>query len=151
MGTGLLLDDDLLVGKYVQDNYGHTWPPLKFDRALGLMNKEGQLIGGVIFQNWNRSNVDVSYYGKNTLTPGILRCIGKYIISVFDPTRVTVITSKRNRRLMRGLQNLGFKLEGMQRCFYGRHDCPRNTAVRFVMFRERVNEIARLELPAKAG
>lgn len=151
MTTGVLLDNDEFVGKFICATYGTKWPDLKFDRAIGIINNAGILVGGVIFQNWNRFNVDASYYGKNTLTPGILRFIARYIVTNFGVVRVTVMTSKRNTRLRRALHNLGFATEGMQRCFYGNRDCPRNTAARLVMFRDRLNEIAKLEQSAKAG
>lgn len=139
MPTGLLFDADVEVGefifkKYVQYRQG-------YNRALGII-KDGKLVGGVLFQNWNGANVEASYYGHNTLTPGILKCLAEFIVKVFGVARVTVTTSKRHRRLIRALQNLGFLLEGGQKCFYGHEDTKRNTAIRLVMFRDRLDQIA---------
>jgi RimJ/RimL family protein N-acetyltransferase len=140
MSVGLLFgsDDDVAARVFAQYGQHH-----KIDNALGIISNN-EMVGAVLFHNWNGHNIEVSYYGKGTLTAGILRMIGRYIIYTFNPTRVTVVTSKRNKRLVRSLQRLGFKLEGSQRLYYGKNDCARNTAIRFVMFRERVEQIALL-------
>ena len=141
MSTGLLIGHDVAVANYIFTLYSQ--PALQYDRALGLVNAKGELVGGVFFHNWNGANVEISYYGKNTMTPGVLRCLARFILLTFDPSRLTATTSKRNRQFIRSLQRFGFKLEGAQRCYYGKQDCLRNTGVRFVMFRGRLEEIAR--------
>lgn len=141
MSKGLLLHCDHELGARLFAAYGQ--PPLKFDRCLGVVDNVGELVGYVLFHNWNGSNIELSYYGENTMTPGIIRCIARFIICTFDPARLTVIISKRNRRFLRSVQKIGFKLEGAQRCFYGKKDVARNTGIRFVMFRDRIDQLAR--------
>src|SRR5277367_6087947 len=134
MSTGLLFECDEAVAKWLFE-----WlqrPLYKYDRAVGIVNSSGALVGAVLYQNWNGPNVEISYYGKKTLTLGIVRCLARYTLTSFDPARLTAITSKRNRQFMKALQKLGFRLEGIQRCYYGKRDCNRNTGVRFVAFRE---------------
>ena len=143
MPTGLLFDCDAHVAKFLFE--ANNAPQFKYDRALGLIDAQGQLVGGVLFQNWNGYNVEMSYYGPNTMTLGVIRTLWRFAIYTFDPVRLTVSTSKRNRQFMRGLQKLGFRVEGAMRCFYGKRDCNRNTAIRFVMFRERMEQIAKIE------
>lgn len=138
MSVGLLFGSDDEVAASIFSQYGRSH---KIDKALGIVSEQG-LIGAVLFHNWNGYNVEVSYYGRGTLRAGILRTIARYLIYTFDPSRVTVVTAKRNKRLVRSLQRLGFKLEGSQHCYYGRGDCTRSTAIRFVMFRERIDQIA---------
>ena len=146
MSTGLLFDCDAVVADYLFKSYGSK--PFKYDRAVGLLIS-GNLQGAVLFHYFNGFNVEMSYYGKSTMTAGVVRTIARYIICTFSPSRLTVMTSKRNKRYIRAFQRLGFKLEGTQRCYYGERDCNRNIAVRFVMFRDRIDEIARLETPIK--
>jgi RimJ/RimL family protein N-acetyltransferase len=140
LSVGLLFGSDEEVATRIFAQYGQRH---KIDNALGIISNK-EMTGAVLFHNWNGHNIEVSYYGRGTLTAGILRMIARYIIYTFDPTRVTVVTAKRNKRLVRSLQRLGFKLEGSQHCYYGKNDCARNTAIRFVMFRERVDQIALL-------
>lgn len=141
MTTGLLFDCDEHVARWLF-NYLQC-RHYTYDRAIGLLDKDGNLLGAVLFQNWNGPNIELSYYGKSTLTLGVTRCLARYILSEFDPARLTLITSKRNRQLMRALQRLGFRLEGTQRCYYGKRDCNRNTGVRFVAFRDTIERVAK--------
>lgn len=147
MPAGLLFDQDELVASFLFKMYGQK--PFKIERALGII-ANAQLVGAVIFHNWNGANVEMSYYGKNTMTVGIVRLIARFMICTFDPSRLTVVTIRRNKRLIRAYYKLGFKLEGTQRCYYGKKDCQRNTGVRFVMFRDRIDEIAKLPKSPKA-
>jgi hypothetical protein len=126
---------------------------MPFDCALGLVKDGNTLKGAVIFQNYNGSNVEFSYYGQNALTPGIVKCLARFVIEQFDASRVTVTVSKRRKHLQRVILRFGFRLEGTQRCYYGKKDTSRNTGVRFVMFRDRIDQLARLtdvQLPAPA-
>lgn len=138
MTVGLLLHHDEAVAEYLFKN--HVTPRMKYDGAIGIMIY-GQLSGGILLQCYNGFNVEVSYYGHGTLTPGVIKCLARILASTFNVSRVTVTVSRRNRRLMRSLRRMGFSIEGVQRCFYGHKDTVRNTGVRFVMFRERVNKL----------
>lgn len=140
MSIGLLFDCDDQVANWTFQRYG--MPPMKFDKALGLISPSGDLIGSVVFQSWNGFNLELSYYGQGTVRAGIVRCLAQFVLIAFDPARVTVTTKKTNKRLMRSLQRMGFKLEGASRRFYGQRDCNRNTGVHFVMFRERIEQLA---------
>jgi RimJ/RimL family protein N-acetyltransferase len=143
MSTGLLIGHDEAVANHLFSFYSQ--PKMQYDRCLGLINSKGVLVGAVLFHNWNGSNVEISYYGENTMTPGIIRCLARFILITFDASRLTAVTSKRNKRFVRSLQNFGFKLEGVQRCYYGHQDCIRNTGVRLVMFRNRLEELAQFQ------
>lgn len=142
MLNGLLLGDDDKVANWAFSTFGFY--PTRVDRALGIIDSNKALVGAILFQNYNGTNVELSYYGPHTLTPGIVKAIAKVAIVEFNAARVTVVTSKKNKRLMRVLQRFGFKLEGAQRRYYGHRDCARHVGVRFVMFREEIDKIARI-------
>jgi RimJ/RimL family protein N-acetyltransferase len=142
MTVGLLFDCDTEVAQWHAAQAGCH--PGKYDKALGLVDSTGVLIGAIAFQYWNGANVELGYWGRGTLSLGIVRCLSRYAITTFDPARVTVVTSKRNRHLMRSLQKLGFRLEGISRCYYGKKDCNRNTGVRFVLFRNALERLAKM-------
>lgn len=146
MPVGLLFECDEKIAKWAFDTF--KMPHMNYDKSLGIIDKDGKLVGAVVFQCWNGYNVELSYYGlRPTLSAGIVRCLARYVLFTFNVSRVTVSTRRKNKSLMRSLQRMGFKLEGAQRRFYGQRDCNRNTAIRFVMFRERIEQIA--ALPAK--
>jgi RimJ/RimL family protein N-acetyltransferase len=119
----------------------HNLVPTKYDAAIGIAEPDGRLVGAILFQNFNGNNLELSYYGRRTLTPGIVKTVAQAAVA-YNPSRLTAVTGKKNRRLLRFLQRLGFKLEGAQRRYYGMRDCPRSTGVRLVMFREQLDRIA---------
>jgi len=119
----------------------HQFRPTSFDSAIGVVEPNGKLVGAGLFQNYNGANLEFSYYGRRTMTLGIVRALFRIAVA-FDPSRLTVVTAKKNRKLIRALQKIGFKLEGAQRRYYGQRDCARNTGVRLVMFREQMDSIA---------
>lgn len=142
MRVGLLLHNDAQVAAYLFQH--HVKPAMKYDAAIGILT-DGVLSGGILLQSWNGFNVELSYYGHGTLTPGIIRCLARVLLTIFNLSRVTVTVSRKRRGVMRGLRKLGFVVEGTQRCFFGVHDISRNTGVRFVMFKKRVEQLAQLE------
>lgn len=142
MTVGLLLHNDDMVAEYLFNH--HVTPRMGYDAAIGILT-DGVLSGGILLQSWNGFNVEFSYYGQGSLTPGIIRCLARILLSVLKPSRVTVTVNRKNRAVMRGLRKLGFAVEGTQRRFYGDQDINRNTGVRFVMFRERIEQLAQFE------
>ena len=144
MKIGLLLHNDRQVAAYLFPRYVREGVRVSYDAAVGILT-DGELTGGILLQSWNGFNVELSYYGPRTLTLGVTRCLARYLLSAFNPSRVTVTVNRKRKNLMRGLRKLGFAVEGTQRCFYGIQDINRNTGVRFVMFRKRVEQLAQLE------
>ena len=141
MSVGLLLECDELVARQFLEPRGQLY--FKYDCAIGLI-RDGKLVGTVLLHGWNGSNLELSYSGISTLSVGVMRALARYMLAKFNLARLTVITRKRNRRLVKSIQKLGFRLEGAQRCYYGRVDCNRNTGVRFVAFRDQVEKVAKL-------
>ena len=144
MKIGLLLHNDRQVAAYLFPRYVREGVRVSYDAAVGILT-DGELTGGILLQSWNGFNVELSYYGPRTLTLGVTRCLARYLLSAFNPSRVTVTVNRKRKNLMRGLRKLGFAVEGTQRRFYGEQDINRNTGVRFVMFREQVEQLAQLE------
>ena len=138
---GILIGDDERIASWAFTHFQRI--PVTYNRVLGIVdNDDGVLVGAILFTNYNGYNVELRYYGPWTLTLGIVRVISKIVVHEFNASRMTVLTSKKNKRLMRSLQRFGFKLEGVQRCQYGIRDCSRNTAVRFVAFRDQIERVA---------
>jgi RimJ/RimL family protein N-acetyltransferase len=143
MSKGLLFAADEHVAKWICDYYG--WARfMQYEACIGVIKDATELVGAIFLHGYNGNDLHLSYYGQGTLTPGIARTLAQFIISEFDPARLTVIVSKRNKRLIRSCDRFGFKLEGTQRCYYGKQDCNRNTGVRMVMFRNDLDRVASL-------
>ena len=140
MPYGLVIDNDQFIASWAYERFNIFPQPV--NRAFGISDSFGNLVGGILFQNFNGYNVELSYYGPSTLTPGIVRVIARTTIEFFNASRLTVVTSQRNKRLIKSLIKMGFKLEGVQRCFYGHKDNRRNAGVRLAAFRDQLNKVA---------
>ena len=136
---GLLLDCDAHVAAWAFQAYHHV--PMHVDRALGIVDNN-VLVGAVLFTNYNTINAELSYYGKNTITVGIIRALARIALYELRLARLTVIVPKRPSYLLKKLSKFGFKYEGVQRRNYGYEDSSRNTGCRFVMFREDLEKLA---------
>lgn len=136
---GLLLDCDAEVAAWAFQTYHRA--PMHVDRAVGIVDNN-QLVGAVLFTNYNTINAEMSYYGNGTATVGIFRALARIALYELRLARLTVIVPKRPSFLMKKLSKFGFKYEGVQRRNYGHTDTPRNTGCRFVMFREDLEKLA---------
>ncbi len=140
MSIGLLFGSDDMVAEVCFKTFGLV--PFKYDACIGLIDPEGAIQGACMLHGYQGYDVQLSWYGVGTVTPGIARAVATFILEEFDPARLTFIVSKRNKRLIRSCQRFGFKLEGAQRCYYGNQDCNRNTGVRLVSFRDNIERVA---------
>ena len=115
-----------LVAQWVADQIGHglDWGPCE---AIGVVDKNDNLIGGVVFSNYRPDvgNIEVSFAATqaNWLTPRAVRTILGYAFDQLKCARITSQTPKRNRRARQFLQKFGFKHEGNVRFGFGDDDC----------------------------
>lgn len=133
--NGILLGDDDAVASWAWKTYNLY--PLSYIRALGVL-RDDKLVGAAIFSHYNSCDAHLSYYGVNTLTGGIIKCLAHIAIDDLNLSRITLVIPKKSRRLLKSVLKLGFKVEGIQRCFFGRQDSIRNTGVRLVLFRDQI-------------
>lgn len=138
MTKGLLIDDDEHVAAWAFHTYSRI--PVKVDRALGIV-ENGQLVGAALFSSYNGVNAELSYYGKGTVTVGIIRALARVALYELQLARCTVIVPKRPSFLLKKLPKLGFRYEGVQRRQYGPTDSARHTGCRFVLFKEDMEKI----------
>lgn len=130
---GVLEGQDVAVFRWAQQNFGiYPIPP---NRAIGIMD-DGELVGGAIFQHFNGVNVELSYYGTDTITIGVARYIAWVAFYQLKAARITLNVPRPNKKLIRGLIKLGAVREGNCRRFYGPTDASAHTAVRMAFFAE---------------
>lgn len=138
MTKGLLVDADALVAAWAFEF--HNKVPIHVDRALGIV-ENNQIVGAALFSSYNGVNADLSYYGKNTLTLGIIRALVRIGLYELHLARCTAIVPKRPSYLLKKLTKLGFRYEGVQRRYYGPSDSSRHVGCRFVLFREDMEKL----------
>lgn len=139
MTKGLLLDCDAHVAGWAFQT--HNRVPVLVDRAIGIV-ENNQLIGAALFTSYNSVSAELSYYGKNSLTPGIIKSLSRIALYELRLARCTVIVPKRPSFLLKKLTKFGFRYEGVQRRQYGPTDSPRHTGCRFVVFKEDMERLA---------
>src|ERR1700689_4708079 len=105
MPYGLVIGEDSIVAQWAFSTF--NFYPTPFNRALGIVNNDRIVVGAILLQNYNGTNIELSYYGPRTLSVGIARAIARLVMGEFNVSRVTVVTSKRNRRLMQSLSKFG--------------------------------------------
>jgi len=139
MAPHILEGADAEVARWVWAAY--RLRPILLDRAIGVLDDNGKLAGAILLSNYNGFNVDFGYYGRDTITVGVCRWIAALGVRM-NISRATMLTPKKNTPILKFWAAIGGKLEGVSSRYYGDEDCPRNTAVRFVVFREQLIRFA---------
>ncbi len=89
--------------------------------AWGVAGKGGQVIGAVVFNDYDGRNVEVSVVGRGAWTRGVIREIGKHCFDALNCRRVS-LTTRHDNDLVQGLiERMGGVWEGRKRDYYD--DC----------------------------
>lgn len=136
---GLLIDADEYVANWAYTTYNKV--PMHVDRGIGIV-EDGKLVGAALFTCYTSINADFSYYGRMTLTPGIVRSLARIALYELRLSRCTVIVPKRPAYLLKKLHKFGFRYEGVQKRYYGPTDASKYVGCRFVVFREDLEKLA---------
>lgn len=110
--TQTVTQDDNRAGRAIQDALGVT-VALPF---VGLVVTEGdQLIAALIFNNYDRINIDLSITVFSPLRIAALREIARFAFVTNRVKRVSCVTLTTNQRAINRLIHLGFEFEGTMR------------------------------------
>lgn len=146
---GLLLNGDQQVAAWAFKAYNKV--PMKVDRAIGIIDEHAGLVGAALFMHYNGYNAELAYYGKNTVSVGIIRALCTIGLYQLKLSRCTIIVPKRPSFLLRKLPQFGFRYEGVMKRYYGPTDADKFTACRFVAFREDIEKLAGLRRNVSTG
>lgn len=89
--------------------------------AWGITDKDNGLVGAVIFNDYDASNVEVTCVGHGWTRRNI-REIAKYCFDDLKCTRVSITTRKSNTLVHSLAKRLGAVQEGVKRRYYGDED-----------------------------
>lgn len=88
--------------------------------AIGVVNADGTLIGGAVFNCFMGTDIEVSVYGcGGAFSRSALRFGFEYIFGQLKCDRATARVDRDNHVMRQLMRRLGFKREGLQR---GRYD-----------------------------
>jgi RimJ/RimL family protein N-acetyltransferase len=105
------------VAAWTGDKLGY-WiaPPL---HAIGIADADGMPIGGIVFNDWNGYNLEISIYGPGAMNRRTIAAAYTYAFTVAKATRLTGRVKRSNTALKAMLPRLGFELEGVLHHYYG--------------------------------
>lgn len=110
------------IARWVGEQIGRDidWGPCE---AIGVSDKDDNLIGGVVFSNYQPhfGNIEVSFAATRAdwLTPNLVRGIMSYPFDQLGVRRITSLTPKKNRKARQFLKKFGFVHEGTVREGFG--------------------------------
>jgi RimJ/RimL family protein N-acetyltransferase len=128
----LLFNNDQTVADWMSKKWGKPVQGWYF--AVGILNNEGLLKGGMSFHNFNGSNIEMCYYGPNTFSRDISSGLANFLFEYLKVNRLTVSVPRKNKILLRHLPKFGFKVEGVLKHFYGPY--KKDDAIIFGMLKE---------------
>jgi len=114
-----LLGHDVEVATWAFNTF--NFHPTQFCMAVGIL-ENGTLVAACLFHAHNGPDVELSYYGPNTLTLGIVQGIARIAVEKLGVSRITARTSRSNKMMTRGIRKVGFEFEGVRKCGYGDQD-----------------------------
>jgi len=126
--------NDQLIIDWTYHNFGVLCT--KVDIALDVIEND-QIVGACFFQAHNGPDVELSYFGPNTLSLDLVKQIAKIAVDHLGVSRITIRTAKSNKSLTKNAHKLGFVYEGIRHHAYGNED-----AVMFGLFGENLARLA---------
>ena len=120
MNTYLITGRDIEIADWAFTTF--NFHPTQFCMAVGVATKDAGLVGACLFHAHNGPDVELSYYGPNTLTLGLVKRLAQIAVERLGVSRITARTSRANKVMTRGIKKIGFEYEGIRKCGYGSQD-----------------------------
>lgn len=105
-----IVSDKLIVGPWVARKVFGTFHP-ETSEALGL-ERRGEMVAGVIYENWNGASMVVHIAVEGLLTPAYLHAIHHYPFVHVGAAKVIAPIGEANEESIRFVRKLGFTQEG---------------------------------------
>jgi hypothetical protein len=118
--TSFVIGRDIEVANWAFTTFGIV--PTQFCMAIGIMHPDKGIIAACLFHAHSGPDVELSYYGPNTLTLELVKGIAKIAVDHLGVSRITARTSRQNKTVTRGIKGIGFAFEGVRHCGYGDQD-----------------------------
>jgi len=107
----IITTDASLVGPWVCARGGGNWFPGR-GTAIGKLDKNANLIAGVLYEDWNGSNIVCHIAGEgNWATKEFLNVIFDYPFNQVGAKRITAPVAESSIESIKLVTRMGFKLE----------------------------------------
>lgn len=115
----LVYGRDLEVAEVVCSMLGcNISPPFV---SIGVERK-GEIVGGVVFNHFNRVDIEMTIASKVGLSPDFCRVLADYIFGQSKCARVTISVRAKDAKTIKLAEKFGFKREGLKRKGFGYDD-----------------------------
>jgi hypothetical protein len=112
----LLLYADAAVGSWMAGKLGQTFlPPYT---AIGILGWNGQLVGGMLFNQYAEGDVEVTCFAPGRLGRGPLKAGCAYVFQTLGCNRMSARTRASSLAVQVVLRKIGFQQEGVLRQYY---------------------------------
>lgn len=118
--TVLLFDHDKTVAEWVGSKIGKPFSDPY--TAIGTLGKDGNLTGGAVFTNFTGTAIEISIAGRGVVCRSFWTAAAHYVFEQLKCTRLSIHTSRRNRRIKKMAHKFGFVFEGVSRGLFGKTD-----------------------------
>jgi len=102
-----------LIGQYVALKQNHL-PDFGLYTAFGLLNKDEQLVAGIIFNGYLHPNI-MMHISAEQITPGFIATAMHYAFVQLNCKRITGVIEQGNKDSFRFAKKLGAQIEGIMR------------------------------------
>ena len=106
----LLYGCDQQVAEWTQEKFGVQ--PYHYDMAIGIV-ENASLVGSIMWHAYRGHDIEISYFGPQTMTLGIARQCARIAVDHFGVSRVTARAVKSNKTMTKGVKKIGFEYEGI--------------------------------------
>jgi RimJ/RimL family protein N-acetyltransferase len=115
-----LVFDQQAVADWVGKLNGKPFdPPFS---AFGVINSDGRLTGGFVFNNFTQTAVELSLAGRGIASRPAWRSVLHYVFVQLGCARLQVHTRRSNKAVASQAPKMGFRFEGVARRMYGDED-----------------------------
>ena len=105
-----ITSNKLIVGPWVAKKVFGTFNP-ETSEAIGL-ERRGELVAGVLYENWNGASLVVHVAVQGLLTPAYLHAICHYPFVHVGAAKVIAPIGEANAESIRFVTKMGFRQEG---------------------------------------
>lgn len=102
------------VGAWVAERTGGQWTPQR-GQAIGKLDKQGNVVCGAIFEDWNGANLYMHIAIEGKITASFLALLADYAFNQAKVKRLTGVIPSTNKQSINFAVRCGFVLESTLR------------------------------------
>ncbi len=115
--TPLMMDNSEAVASWVAYKFDATFALVL--GTIGRLDQNGVLIGAAVLHNYTRHEVELTYFGKGTMSLDMCKAIAWMAFERGRVLRLSITVPRKKKRLLRAVSKIGWRYEGTRRRYFG--------------------------------